>query len=450
MRIEAESTRWIDRAIEQSRFTLEDQPDKAEIERECITLYPQVEYQRFEGFGCAITEACGYVLEQLPQKVSSEILEECFGPSGLAYSWVRTHIDSCDFSLSPYSSCVMEKGSAGIDAESFEAHDGRFLIPWIKRAAGHATDSLRLYLTPWSPPAWMKSNGRRDQGGTLLESFRKPWADYIAQVLKAYERRGLQVSVLGVQNEPNAAQRWDSCQFSASQERSFIEQELLKALKAAALTQMPLITIWDHNRERLFERVQSVCSGEAVNLIGAASYHWYSGDHFDQIALTAAHYPNLLLIFSEGCIEYSEFSSDTQLAHARHYAHQIIGDLEHGTHLWLDWNMALSTDGGPNHAGNLCDSPIMCDLERGTYQKRLSYYYIRHFSRAIRPGSVRIANSCYTEELELTSWKDPEGRIILVLHNRCEGPKQVNLKIAGRLCPFTIEEESIMTLTMTM
>ncbi|MBJ2355209.1 glycoside hydrolase family 30 beta sandwich domain-containing protein, partial [Sphaerochaeta sp. S2] len=249
-----------------------------------------------------------------------------------------------------------------------------------------------------------------------------------------------------VQNEPNASQMWDSCLFSAEEEHDFILESLSPALRTAQLEVPPIITIWDHNRERLFERVGEVYREDISQMVGAASFHWYSGDHFEQVSLTASRYPELLLIFSEGCIEYSAFSSDAQIAHAKHYAHQIIGDLDHGAHIWLDWNMVLDTNGGPNHVGNYCDSPILCNLEDGTYQKRLSYYYIRHFSRSISPGAVRIAHSLYTNELEATAWKNPDNSYVVVIHNPTDETKQVHLRIDGQITSFSIEGESIMSL----
>jgi glucosylceramidase len=333
-----------------------------------------------------------------------------------------------------------------LDRDLFDAHDLRYIIPWIKRASQVAGKRIELYLTPWSPPAWMKSNGERNHGGRLLKSFSDAWAAYIASYLKAYETEGLPVSLVGVQNEPNASQMWDSCLFSAEEEHDFILESLSPALRAAQLEVPPIITIWDHNRERLFERVGEVYREDISRMVGAASFHWYSGDHHEQVALTASRYPDLLLIFSEGCIEYSAFSSDAQIAHAKHYAHQIIGDLNHGAHIWLDWNMVLAANGGPNHVGNYCDSPILCNLSDGTYQKRLSYYYIKHFSRSIAPGAVRIAHSLYTHELEATAWKNPDNSCVLVIHNPTDEKKQIHLRINGQITSFSVESESIMSL----
>ncbi|NCC63547.1 MAG: glucosylceramidase [Spirochaetia bacterium] len=447
MMIQGERTFCYSGDIQNEFFGLQSIDDSDTVEKECLNIYPEIEYQQFKGFGCAITEAVGSVLNTLDASISQNILEDCFSSSGLNYTWIRCPIDSCDFSLAPYTSCIQQQKNVALDEREFASHDGQYIIPWIKRASQLSKRTLSLYLVPWSPPAWMKTNSKRDEGGALLAEHKPAWASYMASYVKRYEEQGLVVSIVGVQNEPNAAQKWDSCLYTAEEEHDFILEYLYPALLQANLDTLPLITVWDHNKERLFERVREVCQEDVSAIIGAASFHWYSGDHFDQVALVSKEYPQLLLIFSEGCIEYSEFSSDAQIAHAQHYAHQIIGDLNHGTHIWLDWNMVLAENGGPNHAGNFCDAPILCNLSTKSYQKRLTYYYIRHFSRYIVPGSIRIAHSLFTADIEATAWKRPDGSIVTVIHNPKSERKNVYLRSLGQLCSCTLEGESITTLT---
>ena len=448
MMIQGERTFCCKGEIQNEFFGLQSIDDRDSVEKECLNIYPEIEHQQFKGFGCAITEAVGSVLNTLDASIAQKILEDCFSSSGLNYHWIRCPIDSCDFSLEPYSCCLQQHEKAILDESLFASHDTRYIIPWIKKAYEVSDRTLGLYLVPWSPPAWMKTNNKRNEGGFLLDECRQAWAAYIASYVKAYEELGFCVAVLGVQNEPNAAQKWDSCLYTAQQEHDFILENLYPALLQANLDTLPLITVWDHNKERLFERVRAVCQKDVSAIIGAASFHWYSGDHFEQVDLVSKAYPHLLLIFSEGCIEYSEFSSKAQIAHAQHYAHQIIGDLNHGTHIWLDWNMVLAENGGPNHAGNFCDAPILCNPGAHSYQKRLTYYYIRHFSRYIVPGSIRIAHSMFSADIEATAWKRPDGSCVTVIHNPKPEANSVHLRIMGELCSLSLEGQSITTLTL--
>ncbi len=422
--------------------------DDSSIIRNVVTVYPDVQYQQFQGFGAAMTEAAGSVINALPAEISDELLSDCFGSGGLGYSWVRTHIDSCDFSLSTYSSCILENGSAAIDAESFREHDRQYIMPNIRKVneqlRREGREELKLYLVPWSPPAGMKDNRQRHGGGRLLPQYREVWAQYLCRYIEAYEREGFHVAVIGVQNEPNAVQTWDSCLWSSQEERDFIHSYLLPALREAEITDVK-ITVWDHNRERAFERVREVCSNGVEDEVGAVSFHWYSGDHFENVSMVYAEYPDYLLIFSEGCIEFAHFSEAAALQHARMYGHHIIGDLNHGMQVWLDWNIALDTSGGPNHVQNLCAAPIMVDTKNGKYEKQLSYYYIGHFSRYIRPGAYRIGCSAFSSELEMTAWKNPDSSVVLVIMNSAGQDHSLYLRIAGKSAHVTIQADSINT-----
>lgn len=421
--------------IEQQESVGVFKPDEKSIENRVFTIYPDTSGREFQGFGGALTEASGSVLEQLPPEKREEIISGYYGPDGIGYTWARTHIDSCDFSLSPYSSLSVDPGgcTAGIISEIFSAHDGRYIIPYLRKADAllqdQGTGALRLCLVPWSPPAFMKDNNRRDRGGSLLPNYRRAWSEYLCRYVEEYKKQGLQTTVLGVQNEPNAAQLWDSCCWSAEELREFIRDFLHPGLLAHRLEAVR-ISIWDHNRERSYEHTREVCRDEVRELAGAVCFHWYSGDHFENIRLLSEEYPELLLIFSEGCVEYKHYAASSSLENARMYAHNIIGDLNHGAQVWIDWNMVLADNGGPNHAGNFCDAPVMVNSGEGTYAQMLSYYYIGHFSRFIKPGARRLPCSGFTNQLEATAWKNPDGTRVFVILNLTDDDQEFILRTA--------------------
>jgi glucosylceramidase len=151
------------------------------------------------------------------------------------------------------------------------------------------------------------------------------------------------------------------------------------------------------------------------------------------------------LIFSEGCVEYSRFSLAGQLENAQMYAHDIIGNLNTGMTAFIDWNLILNKQGGPNHVNNYCDAPIMCDTENDIIQEKLTYTYIGHFSRYIEPGAKRIATTKYTENLSVVSMKNPSGTIITILLNRTKKDLPVALRFTGQVTEFIVPAESIVT-----
>ena len=208
-----------------------------------------------------------------------------------------------------------------------------------------------------------------------------------------------------------------------------------------------MLTIWDHNKERLFDRVDAICSDPGANACaGAAGFHWYGGDHFDALRLVRRKYPDKLLMFTEGCIEYSKGSHEAQTENAERYAWEILHGFNAGLNAFFDWNLLLDMSGGPNHKGNYCDAPIMVDPERKSLKYNLSYSYIMHFSRYIRPGAVRIGTTCYDNDLRFCAALNPDGSIVAVALNTSAAGKKGFVRLRGELAEAFFPPHSISTL----
>lgn len=413
-------------------------------ELELLNLYPQVKYQTFQFFGGAITDAVAEVLENMPETAAREILNAYFGPDGIGYRFIRTHIDSCDFATEQYAAVAdgQDKSFAHFSLKRVENRT----IRWIKEAYKVAGRPLPVMLSPWSPPAFMKTNASRVGGGHLKRKCYASWARYICRYIQEFRQRGIQVVALSVQNEPNATQTWDSCLFTPEEERVFLKDHLCPALRASGLSDIQ-VYVWDHNKERLFDRACAVLTEDTSSMVSGIAFHWYSGDHFDAIRLVKDHYPDKNLMFSEGCIEYSRFDKN-QLANAQRYGHDMLGNLAAGMNQFVDWNICLNAQGGPNYAGNFCEAPIICNTETGEISYKLSFCYISHFSRYIRPGARRIATTVYTTDLEQVAFQNEDGSIILLVLNRMLQPKEASLRICGSLIDAQIPAESISTIVL--
>ncbi len=406
-----------------------------------VNLYPNMEYQTFHGFGGAITEAAGYSFSKLTEKGKEEILKKYFSNEGLRYHFIRTHIDSCDFSISNYTAMEDSKDR---EMNSFSLkRDEEYILPFLRKAKSAKGEDFDLMLTPWSPPAFMKTNEDRNNGGKLKEEYREFWAEYICRYIKEYEALGFPVNRITVQNEPDAVQTWDSCTFNPTEEKEFLRDYLYKALERNGLTRVK-INIWDHNKERMFERARAIIDDETDKMIDGVAFHWYTGDHFEAIQLTGEIYPGKELLFTEGCVEYSRFDAG-QLRNAQMYAHDIIGNLNAGMTGFIDWNILLDEKGGPNHVNNLCDAPIMVNTEDGSYEEKLSFHYIRHFSHYIDRDAKRIALTKYTDKLEMTALKNPDGTVVLIVLNKQGEDMPLSLRIQGLNTEFTVPAASIVT-----
>lgn len=412
-------------------------------ETRLINIYQDAQYQQIEGFGGAFTEAGAVTLDKMSAEKRQEIINACFLPdTGLGYSFCRTHINSCDFSLGNYS-YVETEGDTKLESFSIE-RDKKSLIPFIKEGMAISSPDFKLFASPWSPPAWMKTNEKMNGGGKLKDEYREAWALYYAKYIQAYAKEGIDIWAITVQNEPKAVQRWDSCIYTAEEERDFVRDYLGPILEREGLGHVKII-IWDHNKERVYERAKVAYSDPAAEkYIWGTGFHWYSGDHFESLQLTQERYPDKKLLLTEGCTEGGVKLGAWEAGET--YGHHILGDLNHGAVAWTDWNMVLDEIGGPNHVQNYCGAPIIADTKTDRVLYQSPYYYIGHFSRYIHPGAKRIGFSRFTDKLEVSAFQNPEGGIVVVVMNRTEESVKFTLRCEEGIADLESQPRSIMTL----
>ncbi|RRD95122.1 glucosylceramidase [Clostridiales bacterium COT073_COT-073] len=406
-----------------------------------LNIYPHLKYQAIDFFGGAITDAVAATLEKMPKDCAQAVIDSYFGKKGIGYQAIRTHIDSCDFATSAYAA-VKDPLDTNFNSFSIQRDIDR-IIYWIKEAYKSAGRILPVMLSPWSPPDFMKTNHSRIQGGYLKKEYYESWARYICKYVHEYRKSGVDVQMLSIQNEPNAVQKWDSCLFTAEQEKIFLADYLYPCMLKNKLDDIK-IYIWDHNKERLFDRVESVVTDQTAEMITGAAFHWYSGDHFAALRLVREQFPKMKLLFSEGCIEYSRFDKN-QFKNAQIYGHDMIGNFSAGMNAFLDWNICLDENGGPNYADNYCAAPVICDTVNSKVDYQLSYHYISHFSRFIQPGAKRIATTVYTREVEQVAFQNPDQSIVLITFNETEKELPLTIRLSDHLYESIIPRQSIST-----
>ncbi|MHC4783054.1 MAG: glycoside hydrolase family 30 protein [Planctomycetota bacterium] len=410
---------------------------------ETITIDESKTYQSITGFGGSFTEATAYTLSKLTPDKRAEVIKAYFDPKdGLGYTLCRTHINSADFSLGNYAYSEVD---GDFELKHFDiSRDKKWLIPMIKDAMAVEGSEFKLFSSPWSPPAWMKTNGQMNYGGQLKEECRDVWARYYARYIKEYAKEGITIWGLTVQNEPAATQTWDSCIYSAEEEGAFVRDHLGPTLEEEGLADVKII-VWDHNKDLIYERAEPILSDpEAAKYVWGVGFHWYSGDEFENLAKVHDAFPTTNLLFTEGCQEGGVRLGAWDLG--ERYAHDIIGDLNNWTVGWVDWNMVLDERGGPNHVDNLCDAPVIADTTRNDVYYQNSFYYLGHFSKYIRPGAVRVGSSATHEALEVTAFKNPDNSIAVVVMNRTDEAINFNLKANGKTAVSSSPAHSIMTM----
>jgi len=422
------------------------QPKETQI---CVFVDPARQFQTFLGVGGALTDASAEVFAQLPAAKQRELLTAYFDDQkGIGYKLARTNIHSCDFSSSSY--IYVDEGDKELKSFSIE-HDKKYRIPFIKQVLAATGGKLNIFASPWSPPAFMKDNQDILHGGKLKPEFHQSWANYYAKFIKAYQREGVPIWGLSIQNEPMATQKWESCIYTAEEERDFLKNYLGPTLKREGLGDKKVIA-WDHNRDLIYQRASTILSDpQAAKFVWGIGFHWYepwSGGEpmFDNVRLVHETFPDKPLIFTEGCVDVFDAQRIGEWKFGERYGRSMINDFNNGTVGWTDWNVLLDERGGPNHVDNFCFAPVHANTKTGEITYLSSFYYIGHFSKFIQPGARRIASSPSRSQLLSTAFLNPDGKIAVVVMNASEKPASYWLWIAGNAAELNAAPHSIQTL----
>ena len=422
------------------------QPKESEV---AVFVNPAKQFQSFLGIGGAITDASAEVFANLPEDKQRELLKAYFNTNdGIGYTLIRVPIHSCDFSSASFT--YIEEGDAELKTFSIE-HDRQFKIPMIKKSIAAAGGELLLYASPWSPPAFMKSNNNMLQGGTLLPEYFQSWANYFVKFIKAYEKEGMPVWGITIQNEPMAVQRWESCIYTAEEERDFLKNYLGPTLEKAGLGDKKII-VWDHNRDLLNHRANTIFGDpKASKYAWGLGFHWYETwaggkPMFSNLDLVREAYPDKKLIFTEGCAESFKEGRYQAWDNGERYGRSMINDFNRGTVGWTDWNILLDQTGGPNHVGNFCFAPMHGDINTGELIYTPSYYFIGHFSKFIRQNARRVSTAPSRSHLLATSFLNQDGKMATVVMNENDFEINYKLIVGEKQTTVKILPHSIQTL----
>ena len=440
--------------------------------RVAVTINPEETFQEITGFGGSFTEASAYLLNELSNENRMKVLEAYFGEDGARYSLTRKHMNSSDFSLSNYSYAPVE---GDVNLEHFSIDEDRDdMIPMIKDAMEISKDGFKIIASPWTAPPWMKDNNDW-KGGKLLPDHYDTWALFFSKYLDAYREEGIDIWAFTVENEPlGNDSNWESMHFTPEEQNEFVKNHLGPRLEQDE--QDVKIFGYDQNRDaELIEWVDAMYDDpEVAKYYDGTAVHWYGSTyHYFPEELQYAHNkaPDKHLIQTEATVDaevpawkddawyWSKEATDwgwdwapeerkylhTKYVPVFRYARDIIGTLNNWVDGWVDWNMVLNRQGGPNWAENWCAAPVIVDPDLDEVYFTPLYYTMAHFSRYIRPGAVRIGHKHTDEDLMITAAQNPDGTIAVVLFNPAENSKSINLNLNGKSTEFSISGKAIQT-----
>lgn len=440
-----------------------------------IRLNIEEKFQTISGFGGSFTESSAHLLNQLSKENRKKVLDAYFGKEGADYSLTRTHINSCDFSLKHYAYAMVD-GDKNLDNFSVE-EDKNDIIPMILEAQSISKDGFKIIASPWTAPPWMKDN-KSWIGGKLLTEYNDTWALYYSKYIDAYKKEGINIWGLTVINEPHGnGNNWESMLFSPEEMTLFVQNHLGPTLASRGKSNVKILG-YDQNRAGLQEWVDAMYKDDKTSkYFAGTAIHWYEStyDYFPD-ALQYAHKkaPDKYLIQTEACVdsEIPHWNDDAwywkkeatdwgwdwasekdkhlhpKYAPVNRYATDIIGCLNHWVDGWVDWNMVLDRQGGPNWFKNWCTAPVIVDVEKDQVYFTPLYYVMAHFSKFMRPGAVKIGCTIQDKEVMATAVKNPDGSIALAIFNPTEKMQSIQINLNKQQKNISISAKALQTVVI--
>lgn len=440
-----------------------------------ISINPEEKFQKITGFGGSFTEASAYLLNRLSKENRKKILDAYFSESGANYSLTRTTIASCDFSLKNYTYAKVENDLA---LEHFTIEDDKDdIIPMILEAKAISKEGFNIIASPWSCPPWMKDN-KSYIGGKLLPEFNDTFALYFSKYLDAYKNEGIDIWGLTVINEPHGnGNNWESTLFSPEEMTLFVQNHLGPKLERDGWEDIKVLG-YDQNRAGLQEWVDAMYKDEKTSkYFAGTAIHWYESTYevFPE-ALQYAHNkaPNKYLIQTEACVdsEVPHWQDDAwywkkeatdwgwdwasekdkylhpKYAPVNRYAEDIIGCLNNQVDGWVDWNMVLDRQGGPNWFKNWCVAPVIVDDKNDEVYFTPLYYVMSHFSKFMRPGAIKIGCEVNNKDLKVTAVQNPDNSIALVIFNPTKQSHSIEININNDKSAIFIPAKALQTVVI--
>jgi len=440
-----------------------------------IELLPNKTFQTITGFGGSFTESSAHLLNNLSKEKRAEVIKAYFSKEGADYSLTRTHMNSCDFSLSQYSYAPVENDT---NLEHFSVkEDEDDIIPMIKEAMAESEDGFRIISSPWTAPPWMKDN-KDWVGGKLLKEHYPTWALFFSKYIQSYKKHGIDIWSVTVENEPHGnGNNWESMHYTPAEMTDFVQNFLGPKLAENNQSNVGILG-YDQNRKDLKNWVDDMYKNEeSAKYFAGTAIHWYESTYEvfpEELQYAHNKAPDKLLIQTEACIDsevpawkddawywkkeatdwgYDWREEENKYLHPKYapvnrYARDIIGCLNNYVDGWVDWNMVLDKQGGPNWFKNWCAAPVIVDPSSDEVYYTPLYYVMSHFSKFIRPGAEVIGHVSEDEDLQIVAAKNPDESIAVVIFNEGESAKNFKLKNGGKTKELTINPQAIQSVVL--
>ena len=406
-----------------------------------ISVNDMEQYQSMEGFGFAVTGGSAELLMRMSPASRAALLRETFSPTGdgIHASYIRISIGSSDMNDHPYTDDDMPAGQTDPQLEHFSlAVDRQAVIPVLKQILAINPD-IKILGSPWSAPAWMKTNDNL-KGGHLKTEDYPAYAEYFVKYIQAMEAEGIHLTAVTVQNEPLNPKNTPSMAMFAPEEDRFIAEDLGPAFARASIHTG--IQVYDHNPDVPSYPLSILADPDANKYVEGTAFHLYGGAA-DTFSKVHELYPRKDLFMTEQSITQGPNSATLNIAEPVDSV--LIGATRNWSRNVLLWNLAADPQAGPhtNDGGCTgCFGALTLDGDRVT--RNVAWYALAHFSKFVPPGSIRIGTNDL-EQLDNVAFLTPQGKIVLVVSNTGNFRFPFAISYHGRIAQTSLPPESVGT-----
>ncbi len=404
-----------------------------------IQINSAARHQQMDGFGYTLTGGSAMHLMQMSKPARAALLRELFTSQGIGVSYLRVSLGASDLDPAPFSYVDLPAGETDVALTSFSLkHDEAYLIPLLKEIL-QLQPELKILASPWSPPAWMKTN-QSTVGGELLEQYYPAYAHYFVKYIQGMQQHGIRIDAVTVQNEPLNIHNNPSLLMHAWDQAAFVKNQLGPAFQAAGIRSK--IIIYDHNPDHVEYPLAVLNDAKAKAFIDGTAFHLYNGS-IDELAKLRAAHPDKHIYFTEQWVGAKSDFNGTLLWHIEQL---IIGATRNYAKNVLEWNLAADAAQRPFTDGGCFQCLGALTIRGDEVQRNVAYYVIAHAGKAVPPGSWRI-ESTQPAPLKTVAFLRPDGQQVLIVLNNSDAKQLFNLKLQDQHS-YQLPAQSVLTLLL--
>lgn len=404
-----------------------------------IEIDDSQKFQYIDGFGYTLTGGSVEVINRLSPTKRKALLNELFGKdeNSISISYLRLSIGASDLDGEVFSYNDLPQGQTDPTLSKFSLARDKDLIAMLKEILA-INPKIKIIAAPWSPPVWMKDNGK-SIGGSLKPEFYDVYAKYFVKYIQGMQKEGITIDAITPQNEPLHPGNNPSLLMVSDQQRDFIKQSLGPIFKSNNIKTK--IVVYDHNCNKPEYAINILNDAEANQYIDGSAFHLYEGDIS---ALSTVHntHPNKNLYFTEQWTgAKGTFNEDLNW----HTKNVVIGSIRNWSKIALEWNLANDSEFKPHTPGGCteCKGAITVS-DKENFTRNVGYYIIAHASKFVPANSQRIF-STQTDILSTVAFKTPDGKTVLIVQNYSKTDENFNIKYKNKTAPVTITGSSVAT-----